>query len=329
MSGIFRKLAFSLLPVCLIGGAVELGLESTGWPQITEAFEHISPLWVTDPNLDGRAFSHKEVKRLFRVSSNSDGLRAVGQSRAKEEGVHRILAMGCSTTFGWGVKDADAYPAQLQARFLANGRSNVEVINGGQPGYTSFQGRWLWGESLQYYDADVVLIGFVVQDARKAAYTDKSQAFLQQDHRFLKDNVLYKSRTYLALRSILGGIQVVAKERPQNGVGGIFRVPPEDYVDNIRSLVASVQEQGGVPVLFGFPLERGGYTDDHRKILRAAATELEIPHFDPQRRMEKESRDSLLYFAKDRGHANVAGNDRIAGWVYDFLVEQELAGEVG
>jgi lysophospholipase L1-like esterase len=45
--------------------------------------------------------------------------------------------------------------------------------------------------------------------------------------------------------------------------------------------------------------------------------------------MEKESRDTLLYFAKDRGHANVAGNDRIAGWVYDFLVEQELVGGTG
>jgi len=329
MSRFFRKLVFSLVPVCLIGGAVEFGLESAGWPQITEAFEHNTPLWVTDPNLDGRAFSHKEVKRIFRVSSNSDGLRAGGQTRAKADGAHRILAMGCSTTFGWGVKDTETYPAQLQARFLANGHPDVEVINGGQPGYTSFQGRWLWDEALQHYDADVVLIGFVVQDARKAAYTDKSQAVLQRDHRFLKDNVLYKSRTYLALRSILGGIQVVAKERPQNGVGGIYRVPPEDYVDNLRSLVASVQDQGAVPVLFGFPLERGGYTDDHRKILKAAGAELEIPHFDPQRRMERESRDALLYFAKDRGHANVAGNDRIAGWVYDFLVEQELVGESG
>ena len=329
MTGFLRKLVFSLVPLCLIGGAVEMGLESAGWPQITEAFEHNTPLWVTDPNLDSKAFSHKEVKRLFRVSSNGDGLRAKGQSRAKAEGTHRIVAMGCSTTFGWGVADTETYPARLQARLEANGHSNVEVINAGQPGYTSFQGRWLWDEALQHYDADVVLIGFVVQDARKAAYSDKSQAVLQRDHRFLKDNVLYKSRTYLALRSILGGIQVVAKERPQNGVGGIYRVPPEDYVDNLRSLVASIRAQGGVPVLFGFPLERGGYTDDHRKILKAAAAELEIPHLDPQKQMEKESRNALLYFEQDRGHANVAGNDRIAGWVYDFLIEKELVGETG
>ena len=46
-------------------------------------------------------------------------------------------------------------------------------------GYTSFQGSWLWG-TLKAREPDVVLIGYVVQDAR-AAYTDKSQAILQKD----------------------------------------------------------------------------------------------------------------------------------------------------
>jgi lysophospholipase L1-like esterase len=324
MSGLFRKLGFSLVPVVIISAAAELGLRQSGWPQVTETFEHNSPFWVTDESLSQKAFPHKEEKALFRVSSNADGLRTLDADRVKKEGTYRVMALGCSTTFGWGVDDKETYPAQLQTLISTSDRINVEVINAGQPGYTSFQGRWLWDEVLKHYSPDVVLIGYVVQDARKAAYSDKSQAILQKDNRFLKDHVLYNSRAYLALRSLLGTVQIAAKERPQNGQGGIYRVPPVDYVDNIRALVSQVQAVGATPVLFGFPLEREGYTETHRTILAAAAKELDIPYLELQAKMEEASRQSQLYFSNDRGHANAAGNAQIATWVFEFLVEQSL-----
>ena len=324
MSGILRKLGFSLVPVVAIGAAAELGLRQSGWPQITETFEHNSPFWVTDASLKEKAFPHKEEKKIFRVSSNEDGLRSSVASRSKTDGTLRVMTMGCSTTFGWGVDDQQSYPAQLQSLIDQSNAGSIEVINAGQPGYTSFQGRWLWEESLKLYEPDVVLIGYVVQDARKAAYSDKSQAILQNDNRYMKDHILYKSRVYLALRSVLGSVQIEAKERPQNGQGGIFRVPPEDYVENLRSLVSDVQAMGATPILFGFPLEREGYTETHRKILKAAAAELKVPHLDLQSQMEEASRKAELYFSNDRGHANAAGNKQIATWVFDFLVEQSL-----
>ena len=324
MSGFLRKLSFAFVPVLVIGAAAELGLRSAGWPQITETFEHNTPFWVTDPDLSQKAFPHKEENKLFRVSSNKDGLRAVGMDRAKSDGIHRIMTLGCSTTFGWGVSDDETYPAQLATLISEAGHGNTEVVNGGQPGYTSFQGRWLWSQVLKDYAPDVVLLGYVVQDARKAAYSDKSQAVLQGDHRFLKDHVLYNSRVYLALRSMLGGIQVKAKERPNQGVGGVYRVPPEDYVENLRALVDEIKAMDAVPVLFGFPLERSGYTADHRQILKAAAETLAIPHLDLQPRMETASREAMLYFANDRGHANAAGNAQIAAWVFEYLEGQGL-----
>ena len=324
MSGLLKKLGFSLIPVIVVGAAAELGLRSAGWPQITEAFEHNTPFWVTDPSLARKPFPHKEENTVFRVSSNKDGLRSAKVERAKPEGSHRIMTLGCSTTFGWGVDDSETYPARLAELIAAEHGDAIQVINGGQPGYTSFQGLWLWQHTLQHYKPDVVLLGYVVQDARKAAYSDKSQAVLQGDHRFLKHNVLYNSRAYLALRSVLGGVQVKAKERPQNGQGGIYRVPPEDYVDNLRAFVEDIQDMGSTPVLFGFPLERGGYTEEHRKILKAAATQLKIPHLDLQSRMETASRQAELYFKRDRGHANAKGNAQIAEWVYEFLKTEGL-----
>ena len=321
-----RKALFALVPLVVVLGGAEMGLRASGWPKLTGSFEHNEPFWLTPADLQTKTYAHKESGGSFKVSSNADGLRFPLYSREKPEGTHRVMALGCSTTFGWGVDDDASYPAQLQRLITDQGYGAVEVINGGQPGYTSFQGRWRWDEALQHYEPDVVLIGYVVQDARKAAYTDKSQAVLQKDHRFMKDNVLYRSLLYLGLRDLIGSVQVKAKERPEGGEGGVYRVPPKDFADNLRHLVGAVQDLGARAVVFGFPLEREGYTAQHRRILQAAASELHVSHLDLQDRMDSASREERLYFERDRGHANEAGNRRIAKWVYEFLLVQQMLG---
>ena len=314
----FKRLLFALVPAIILFGVVEMVLRVTGWPEVTEAFEHNEPFWVVDPDLNGYAMPHNEENTSFAVSTNSDGLRTTVEVTDSKKSL-RVMTLGCSTTFGWGVADAETYPARLQHYLTEAGYGNVEVVNGGQPGYTSFQGDWLWDALLDDYQPDVVLVGYIVQDARKAAYSDKSQAILQGDNRFLKDNFLYRSKGYLALRYGMGKVQIQAKERSSQDEGGAFRVPPEDYVSNLRSLVGKIQKSGAKPILFGYPLERTGYTEQHRLILSIAAQELKVGHFDPQAQMEKAASEARLYFARDKGHANAAGNDQIAQWAFEYL----------
>ena len=250
MSGIARKIGFSLVPMVVIGAAAELGLRQSGWPQVTETFEHNSPFWVTDASLKQKAFPHKEEKKVFRVSSNADGLRSSTALRENEADTFRIMTLGCSTTFGWGVEDEQSYPAQLQSLIDASSESTAEVINAGQPGYTSFQGRWLWEESLKAYEPDVVLIGYVVQDARKAAYSDKSQAILQNDNRFMKDHVLYKSRVYLALRS--SGFSSNRSKRASTEWPRRIFGSSRGLCRGGETLVSAVQDVGATPVYIWF-----------------------------------------------------------------------------
>ena len=66
MSGITRKLAFSIVPVVVMGAAAELGLRSAGWPTITQAFEHNSPFWVTDRTSSESPFPQRGAKGLRR-----------------------------------------------------------------------------------------------------------------------------------------------------------------------------------------------------------------------------------------------------------------------
>ena len=323
-----RRLIFSLTPMVVLFALAEIMLVATGYPPEPDApFEHKEPYWVSDPDMDNQALPHNEESTTFPVSTNVDGLRAPGVEIDNPADAWRIMTMGCSTTFGWGVKDDEAYPARLAQLIKQDGRSDVEVINAGQPGYTSFQGRWLWEGVLKDYAPDVVLIGFIVQDARKASYSDKSQAIHQGDARFLKENVLYRWRTYLWLFEKIGRVQLKSKERGQGDEGGVYRVPLKEYGENLQVLIDAVKDVGGTPVLFGYPLERTGYTEQHRYYLQATAEHAGVPYFDPQPQMETASRQGgQYYFPRDRGHANAEGNALIAQWVFEYLNENDLLG---
>jgi lysophospholipase L1-like esterase len=321
-----KRILFSFVPVVFLFLISEVLLYVMDWPKITAAFEHNAPFWSTDPDLEKKKFSHKEERAHFFVSSNEDGLRNTSITTTQlESSTKRIMTLGCSTTFGWGVSDNESYPAVLH-KLIQEKNSNYEVVNGGQPGFTTFQGLWFWNKILKNYNPDIVVIGYIVQDSRKAAYSDRSQAILQRDNRYLKNHILYRSKSYLALRSVLGGVQIRAKERTQGDDStGVYRVSPEEYGDNLKKIVGEVQKMGGTPILFGYPLERTGYTKQHRTKLKDVAKELgDILHFDPQNQMEEASRQTQMYFSRDRGHANVVGNAKIAEWVYGFLQKQKI-----
>ncbi len=321
-----RRIAFSLVPVVVLFAGGEIAARSTGWPQAEHdlPFEHNQPFWLTDPDLTDSAFPHRETGGSFTVSTDANGLRApIHAPEAQGDDPFRVMFLGCSTTFGWGVNDDETYPARVQS-MLAQQSHDVQVFNGGQPGYTSFQGLWLYDTLLATYQPDLVFFGYVVQDARKAAYDDASQALLQQDARLLKQSVLYRSRLYLGLRTLVNARRIQSKEREEGGEQGVFRVSRQDFVDNIRSFEAMTQRDGAELVLFDFPLERSGYTSEHRRLVRIAADELDLPHLDIQREVEQATHQQTLYFPKDPGHANAEGHAFIAERVFRFLSAQEL-----
>ncbi len=318
---IVKKLLFSAVMVLLVFGVTEGVLRGMGWPQADPdaQFAHADIYWIEDADQVEVDHPHREVAGSFAVSTDANGLRIPIHPEIKPPNVTRIMTMGCSTTFGWGVGDDESYPARLEARLQEEGYPNVEVINAGQPGYTSFQGRWLWETVAYRYQPDIVLLGFVVQDARKAQYSDLSQALQTGSAEFFKRNLLYKWRLYLLLKSARDRDVIRTKERPDDGDEGVYRVSRQQYLDNLRALRAAIEATGARVVHFGYPLERRGYTKDHRNILRAEAADKGLPHFDPSDQIEEASRQEELYFPRDRGHANAAGNDMIARLMVEFL----------
>ena len=319
----WRRLVYALVPLAALVGGGEALLWALGLPGPSRPFEHDEVYWITPPGLERAPWQHRETGRTFAVSTDENGLRWPLHATARPPGAQRVLLLGCSTTFGWGVDDTDTWPAVLERRLHDAGRTDVEVLNGGQPGYTSFQGLWFYRTVARAYDPDVVVFGYVVQDARLAAWTDASQAMLQRDRRWLEDHLLHRSRLYVGLRTVVDR----ARSGAAGGEGGVFRVPLEEYAAHIRAFASLAREDGFRLVLFGFPLERSGYTAEHREVLRAVAVDLGLDELDMQAEMEDLSRTRTLYFPEDRGHPNADGYRVVAERMDDFLRSGGLLGE--
>ncbi len=93
--------------------------------------------------------------RGFRVSPNHEEF-----AYEKPEGVYRVLLLGPSFGFGWGVNYEDTMGARLETALREarkNGDRRVEVINAGVPSLPSVpQLRWLKGEGVRY-QPDVIV----------------------------------------------------------------------------------------------------------------------------------------------------------------------------
>lgn len=70
--------------------------------------------------------------RTFYVNSSARRLRGDALGPTPAPGFSRILAIGDSVTFGWGVADDESWPAQLAAELARRGKQ-VEVLNAGVP----------------------------------------------------------------------------------------------------------------------------------------------------------------------------------------------------
>jgi hypothetical protein len=122
---------------------------------------------VSNPYL---SFAHAPNRSAFLmgvpVSINSHRLRDREYSEAKPPGVTRVVILGDSTTFGWGVREEDTVAKILERdlnRQAAPGRS-YEVLNAGVGNYDSVQE---YNHYLAYdriFHPDIVVLEYYVND---------------------------------------------------------------------------------------------------------------------------------------------------------------------
>jgi hypothetical protein len=103
---------------------------------------------------------------LYRI--NSDGFRDGEYARPKPEGVFRILVLGDSVAFGYGVDQRQSFPKQMEeqlATALAAAKGErIEVLNLGVSGYNPYTQLALLEDVGPAYQPDLVLVQFCIND---------------------------------------------------------------------------------------------------------------------------------------------------------------------
>jgi lysophospholipase L1-like esterase len=133
---------------------------------------------VANPQL---SFSHAPNRSAFLmgvpVSINSDGQRDREFTREKPPGTYRIMMLGDSTTFGWGVRLEDTAAKFLERKLnehLPPGYDKVEVINTGVGNYDTVQEVTYYETIGRTYHPDLVVLVFFINDPEPVPVEKKS-----------------------------------------------------------------------------------------------------------------------------------------------------------
>lgn len=100
----------------------------------------------------------------YKAEINSLGLRNREISIAKKPGAYRILCVGDSWTYGWGVDIAQSWPMQLETYLHEHGHPEAEVINCGKPGQFTTSYKSGLQAMLPLLKPDLVILGVLQLD---------------------------------------------------------------------------------------------------------------------------------------------------------------------
>ena len=123
---------------------------------------------VANPDL---SFAHAPNRSAFLmgvpVSINSAGLRDREFPLEKPPGVYRVMMLGDSTTFGWGVRQEDTAAKFLERKLNADlppRYNRVEVMNTGVGNYDTVQEVTYYETIGWKYHPDLVVLVFFIND---------------------------------------------------------------------------------------------------------------------------------------------------------------------
>lgn len=229
------------------------------------------PLYISDPVLQHRMapnwsgyFPEEMMQQVGRkqvaIRTNSMGLRGPEIALPKPEGVFRILILGDSVTFGWGVPEEATYPSQLATLLaLLRPAQHYEVINAGVSGYGTWQELlWLQSVGLQL-EPDLLIVQVHLNDAAdnlwgsqvigplgsaEVAHTAAGDKLLRRTAR--SGDIRYWLRQHSELMRLVNRLLVARQASGQQGSGTCGSDWKEDQKrvcwESTLGLLAAIQE---------------------------------------------------------------------------------------
>jgi len=262
---------------------------------------------------------------------NEIGLRGKAPMDPLPENYERILVLGDSAYFGFGVADDDTLHPVLEER-LADRGITAEVINAAVPGYSVAQHMLLMEDFGWDLDSTLIVISNLWSDSNFDAFADED---LLRSRRFAEYNPLAHSAFIRLLASTLTGLLVSEGHRlvtwtPRDDWpdASVRRVALDRYVELMDKLARGAAERGaGVIFLSPCNLEMStGQWDDRWTAYFYAQQALAEHHGSPLVSLKEPFMDSALandnsadHLYIDHMHPTILGHRMIAEELDDAL----------
>jgi len=271
----------------------------------------------------------------FQVSTNPDGLRT-DLSRARSPGRFRVAVLGDSTVFGWGVGQSETVADGI-AEGLRHLSGGVEVINAGQPGYSSVQASRLFSNVVSAYQPDLTLLFLPLHDHNRVLVSDLEHLRgaatpLAAGRVWLASH----SHLYEAIRRLLFPLskQALSPNLAEAGAADrVARVSDAEREQSLAEMRSTMAAWGGQLALGMLPFKAdmglSGPTPDRPGLEWAArfSAETQTPLLDLRGCCGTDV--DRLVLANDPGHLTAEGNRQVglsaASTVAELLLRQQAA----
>lgn len=203
------------------------------------------------------------------VQINNVGLRGHDIAVPKPDGVYRIVALGDSITFGYGVPNEKTFPQDLERLLNQNLVTSVryEVVNAGVPGTGLSYYEYFVRKQASQLSPDLILICMALNDIT-VYHPSPTEPLVRQESRgrrfnyyLLRHSHLYQL-WYVKLKSVLYGFGVFDLRKEH--AGDFLPIEPPSPLQTrawasttaiLDRIMKEVHEQGVQAVLVLFPLE--------------------------------------------------------------------------
>ena len=239
----FFSISVSLILLVLLefGASFFVKSDNDRLQDIIRLLEQDSVLfWKQKANLDVEFQKQK-------VLTNSIGFR---NSEIKQKKKTRIVCLGASPTFGYGVKYEDTYPFVLEQLLKQNG-FDVDVINAGEIGYSSYQGLNLFKNKIIDLQPDIIIVSYVINDIDKyrffrSNYLPDKELKPLSNFVVIISNFIYNSNIFKLInmlsKSKLSKRQQYYGKNYNNQYSENRRVSLEDYEKNLKEFIYLAKE---------------------------------------------------------------------------------------
>jgi lysophospholipase L1-like esterase len=199
---------------------------------------HATRLWALAPGTTRSMWATCTV--------GEDGLRGPRPEVPRPTGRERILVLGDSSWFGAGLADQETFAVQLQGRLRRRGL-DLDVVNGGVPGYSTEQALLELEEIGWDYQPTLLLIGNLWSDNNFDAWHDADLLQRRSPIRaLLGKSALYRWLSRSVTRLQGGSPFRVVTWPDADGLArvGQRRVPLADYARNLDTMIRDARERG-------------------------------------------------------------------------------------